>query len=606
MPKKTKIIIGSSILSVLIILGVLTAIFYHEVALSFVFKKQDYQSADRILSHSNISDERVLSLISKEGVVIDEQMAQVIAKNSIADKKRYRTLYFLSDKKGDSLLINRTHAVFSSLSSENIDWYAADILLYYLKNIDITDQDGVSLIAKSLNAAEKYKQEEVKEYFDTLFSKDISKLVSRETVQSMLLNTAISDEQCLAVIKKDNFPLNKEMAEVIAGNCIKSAVCNNVLKYISNKLAGDINIDGRNAIFKCLKAEKPNWTAATILLADLKDANILDNNNMCLLSRSIIAAGFIEDKAMNEYFDSLFKKDVEFRERDNNGNTPMHYVFKYANKPVMDKFFSYANQWFLESRATGDFSLCLNVKNNNGNFPWELIEADNAVGTVINCLIEANWNTIFIYMSDWLTGMNKKPGENKINVDECIKISDALSLQGFSYESNRDYKNAIMCDQYAVNYIDYSLFVAKQGIFNIDTALQASLEKKLEGLKDKLYKIVNQSIANSYQSSNKPISSNGYKDYSNNEGYDNFSSFQVGERVTYNYAGYGVVAGTIIKISGSIFVEWSTLIRNNKAYYVYRGNNNQYYYTDDFGNKKWMGNLHTQTFGKSQLSKVGY
>lgn len=449
MSKKNKIIIFSSIAAIIVTLGVLAVIFHDGMSLYYSLKKQDYQNVDRILANSDISDKDVLKLISGNDITIDEQMAQIIAKNCIGDKKRYKTLSLISAKKGDSLLVNGVHALFLCLSTENIDWLSATILLSNLNNANIKDQKGINLLKKSLNVAEGYKQDEVKEYFDLLLTKDIIQLLDEDTIQSLLMNAAISDEQCLIVIKKDAFPLNNEMVGLIAQNCIKSATRNNILEYISKKLAGDVNIDGYNAIFKCLEAEKPNWAAATILLKDLKDANIMDNNNMCLLSRAIIAANSSEDMNINKYFDILFKKDVDFRLKDAEGNSPMHYTFKYGNKSIIEKIIAFINDWSSggEDYVNPEFC-CLYNANNNGQLPWELSIAD--INTATDCLLYGGWIQTAIAAAEWGVNNGKISSETISRIsNECVEISA-------SYEREKSYSEAIEFCKSAINLIDYA------------------------------------------------------------------------------------------------------------------------------------------------------
>jgi len=449
MPKKS-IILGS--LVVIAIIGILLAIFYNEIALSYAISKNNYESADRILSSSDISDAKIRQIISRDEPLIDEHMAQVIAQNCFGNTKRYETLKYLSEKKGNELLIDGAHAIFSCLKTDNIDWKAANIMLSNISNANITDQNGTSLLSVSLNATNGYTTDDVKKYLDMLFSKDINRLQELNTMKNIIANTTITDEQILQVLKDGDFSLNNDITEMITKYSIEDARRYDVLKYICNKQKGDITIDGEKAIFKCLDSEKPNWEAATILLQNLSNANIVDGNDVCLLSRSIIAANTSTEENISKYFDTLYAKDINFKVEEKSGNKPVHYAFKYGNIEVMNMLFVYIINWASRVEADGSLEDCLNVVNNDGLLPWELSKSD--ISAAVKCLINYEWSYTAIEVASY--GMQN----GLIGIDACISIINECEKLSSSSEKDRDYVNAIEYCAREIDFINYASTLA--------------------------------------------------------------------------------------------------------------------------------------------------
>lgn len=454
MKRKAKIIISSSILVTLIIIGVLMALFYTQLKLYFMINKNDYQGTDSVLSDTNISDEKVLQIICENGLVIDDQMAQVIAQNCIGNTKRFETLVFLSTQKGDALLINNDYALFSYLKSYGINWNVAETLLTDLINVNITDQNGENIISASLSAINGYKAEDVGGYLDVLFSKDIEQLYDIKTIQSIMTNTLISDEQILQIIKDNEFPLSDDMAEGIARSSIENAGRYEALSYISKKFEGKIKIEGENAIFKSLDEKNPNWEATAILLVDLTDANIVDSNNICLLSRAIIAANTSEGDNIDKFFDALFEKEIYYWNSDNERNSPFHYAFIYENKTILNKLFTYMNTFGSKYNTNSEYYSCsvqefVEAYNIDNLTPWEFAGVD--ISTAINCLNDFGWFYIETMVADW--GINN----NKIDTEACIKVTDYYENESATYENVQNYSAAMEYLQNALDFINYAI-----------------------------------------------------------------------------------------------------------------------------------------------------
>jgi hypothetical protein len=444
MSKKVKKIIIASALAVFVIAGLLVVSFYTGLSLPLAISTNSTSIVEGIISNTNVSDARVLQVVYNQSEKIDDKMAQLIAEECLGKIERYKTLEYLSELKGDKLVINGSPAIFACL--EKPDWIAAKIILANLKNVHLTDKNGTSLILASVAAASKDSSDAAKDYFNLLLSIDATLLQNMDSLKAVMSCLAITDTLILNTLDGGDFSLNADTAGLLASDCIEECSRYEVLAFISNKFNGNIIIEGENAVFKCLGSSKPNWEAANILLSDIKDVNIKDKNDVCLLSKSIIAAGNESDESISQFFQTLYQNKTDVTSQDTNGNTPMHYAFKYENKDAMESLFMYiVNNCNLSMEEP-----C--PPNNDSKFPWEYANAD--VSSAIVSLLDVGWSDLATTVTNW--GIKN----NKIDEDACLYMADEYDTYCEEALNQNAYDSALAWLQQEINFINYAISIA--------------------------------------------------------------------------------------------------------------------------------------------------